>query len=338
MRPIKVAEFFSGYGSQSNALEAIGVPFEVVATSEIDVDAIIAYGAMRYDLNEEIDKTDEEIKEFLMSKNIGFDFKKNKSTIKKMKKDKLYKLYNATVLSNNLGDISLIKEIPKCDLFTYSFPCQDISTAGKQKGMIKGTRSGLLLEVERMLCNGFKPTILLMENVKNLVSKKFIPDFQKWCNKLEELGYKNYWKVLNAKDFGVPQNRERIIMISVFGDYTYNFPKEIKLNKMLLSILEKDVDEKYFVNTNKAKELLPKIDERQNIGLIPDRLGGMFDDENGIHQAGSVWNKYGISPTLDTCQGGYRQVCIVSDSQLYKLAGNSIVQQVLEEVFKNMFK
>ena len=109
----------------------------------------------------------------------------------------------------NLGDISKIdvKDIPDHDLFTYSFPCQDLSIAGKQKGMIRGvTRSGLLYECEKII-EHCRPKYLLMENVKNLVGKKFKVQFDEWLKFLEDLGYTNYWKVLNAKDYGVPQNR-----------------------------------------------------------------------------------------------------------------------------------
>ena len=113
---------------------------------------------------------------------------------------------------NNFGDISKINpnNLPDFDLFTYSFPCQDISMAGKQAGFDKdsGTRSSLLWECERIIRNK-KPTYLLMENVKALTFKKNIVGFNSWLKNLEDIGYKNYWKVLNAKDYGVPQNRER---------------------------------------------------------------------------------------------------------------------------------
>ena len=123
---------------------------------------------------------------------------------------------------NNLGDISLVdpNDVPDHDLFTYSFPCQDISVAGKGKGFEKGagTRSGLLWECEKVI-RAKKPKYLLMENVKNLVSKKFKPGFEEWLRALEELGYTNYWQVLNAKDYGIPQNRERVFCVSILGEH-----------------------------------------------------------------------------------------------------------------------
>ena len=132
----------------------------------------------------------------------------------------------------NLGDISKInvKDIPKHDLFTYSFPCQDLSVAGKQKGIVRGgTRSGLLYECEKII-EHCKPKYLLMENVKNLVGKKFKVQFDEWLAYLETLGYMNYWDVLNARDYDIPQNRERVFVVSILGEHKpYEFPKPIKL-------------------------------------------------------------------------------------------------------------
>ena len=135
--------------------------------------------------------------------------------------------------TNNLGDICKINpsDIPDHDLFTYSFPCQDLSVAGKQAGLGKGTRSGLLYECEKII-EAKKPKYLLLENVKNLVSKKFKPHFDEWLDYLESLGYTNYWKALNTKDYGVPQNRERVFVVSILGEHgPYEFTKHIKSNK-----------------------------------------------------------------------------------------------------------
>ena len=162
----------------------------------------------------------------------------------------------------NLGDISKIdvKNVPKHDLFTYSFPCQDLSIAGKQKGMIRGvTRSGLLYECERIIKH-CKPKYLLLENVKNLVGKKNKPQFDEWLKFLEDLGYTNYWKVLNAKDYGVPQNRERVFVVSILGEHEpYSFPLPIKLDKSIKDILEDEVEEKYYFKTDKAEKLISKV-------------------------------------------------------------------------------
>ena len=110
-----------------------------------------------------------------------------------------------------------------------------------------GTRSGMLWEVERILdeCNEINslPQVLLMENVPQVIGCNAISDFQEWRAKLESLGYSNYVEVLNAKDYGIPQNRERCFMVSILGDYNYNFPKKIPLEKKLKDLLEDNVDE-----------------------------------------------------------------------------------------------
>lgn len=154
----------------------------------------------------------------------------------------------------NLGDIREIAELPQADLWTYSFPCTDISLAGQTHGFTKGsgTQSSLLWEVERLLNvakdKGTLPKILVMENVKNIVSKTFMPLFQVWIDYLSQLGYKSFWHILNAKDYGVPQNRERVIMVSILnydGDFT--FPEPVPLTTTLQDLLEPTVDERYFL-------------------------------------------------------------------------------------------
>lgn len=138
-----------------------------------------------------------------------------------------------------------------CYIMTYSFPCTDLSTAGKMAGMEKGsgTRSGLLWEVERLLkeCNEL-PQVLLMENVPQVHGKKNKASFDKWCQFIESLGYKNYWKDLNAKDYGVPQSRNRCFMVSLLGDYSYEFPEPIELKLKLQDLLEDEIDEKYYIS------------------------------------------------------------------------------------------
>ncbi|MGL6174805.1 MAG: DNA (cytosine-5-)-methyltransferase, partial [Cellulosilyticaceae bacterium] len=266
MEKLRVFEAFAGYGSQSVALDNIGVPHEVVAISEIDADVTISYGAIRGDITKPVKLSDEEIKEWLMSRNVGWDFQKQKSSIPRMKKDKLHKLYNACLLSNNLGDVSKINptDIPDHDLFTYSFPCTDISVAGQMKGLEKGsgTRSGLLWECEKIIA-AKKPKYLLMENVKNLVGKKFKAEFDTWCDWLETQGYKNFYQVLNAKDYGVPQNRERVFMISILDENaTYEFPEKFPLELRLKDILEDVVDEKYYIDNEASNRLLKALEEK----------------------------------------------------------------------------
>lgn len=157
----------------------------------------------------------------------------------------------------NYGDISKVEKLDYADLWTYGFPCQDISLAGKQAGVVQGvTRSGLLYEVERLLRrakeDGELPKYLIMENVKNLVGKKFKNDFLAWCRTLEELGYKNEWQVLSAADYGVPQKRERVFCVSVRADLRqdFSFPEPVELDKRLADVLEplEEIDERYFLS------------------------------------------------------------------------------------------
>lgn len=158
--------------------------------------------------------------------------------------------------TNNLGDITKIDKIPQADLWTYSFPCTDISISGKMKGFDKesNTGSSLLWEVQRLLevakPNNELPRFLLMENVKNIVSKRFLPLFQEWIDYLSSLGYKSFYKILNAKDYGIPQNRERCFMLSI-RDYNgeFIFPKKEELKIKLGDLLENNVDEKYYLST-----------------------------------------------------------------------------------------
>lgn len=163
---------------------------------------------------------------------------------------------------NNYGDISKIDSdsLPDFDLFTYSFPCQDISMAGKQAGFDKdsGTRSSLLWECERIIRNK-KPKYLLMENVKALTFKKNIVGFNNWLKILEDIGYKNHWKVLNAKDYGVPQNRERVFCVSILGNKEYKFPEKQTLKIRLKDVLEEEVDEKYYLSNDRVKQLVKII-------------------------------------------------------------------------------
>lgn len=155
----------------------------------------------------------------------------------------------------NLGDISKIEKLPKADMWTYSFPCTDISLSGRMKGLEKGsgTHSSLLWEVQRLLevskANYELPKYLLLENVKNLISKKFKPYFDEWCRYLESLGYKNFYKVLNGKNYNVPQNRERIFLLSIRNcDEDYVFPNDIPLTTKLGDLLELNVADKYFLS------------------------------------------------------------------------------------------
>lgn len=264
-KPIRLISLFSGYDSQEFALKYLGVNYEHWKTCEWAVKSIQALKDAHYG-NDNTDYSADHSQEFIISRLFKWGISANynepmtKEQIKRLGEQKQRQIYNNIKATHNLVNIQQVSadrlEIIDRDkyyyLMTYSFPCQDLSKAGKGKGMAKdsGTRSGMLWEVERILdeCNGNLPQILLMENVPDVIGSKNIEHFAKWLEKLESLGYKCYWRVLNAKDYGVPQNRERCFMISLLGDYYYEFPQPIKLENRLKDLLEDSVDEKYYLS------------------------------------------------------------------------------------------
>lgn len=265
-KTLKVLESFSGVGTQRMALRDLDIDHEVVAIAEIDEFAIKSYAAI-HDGDKIIPKaTDDEMQAYLEKRNIPLD---DKGVRKVLRDNKLQEFYEACVKSSNLGDISKVKveDIPDHDLFTYSFPCQSISVGGKQRGLEKGsgTRSSLLWECQKVI-EGKKPKYLLMENVKNLVGKKFKPFFDEWLEYLSGLGYKNYWQVLNGKDCGVPQNRERVFVVSILGVHEpYQFPKPIKLDIRLKDILEENVDSNFYLTKDRIGQLTFKNSDISNV-------------------------------------------------------------------------
>lgn len=238
----------------------------------------------------------------------------------------------------NFGDIREIKSLPDADLWTYSFPCQDISVAGKGAGIKEGTRSGLLFEVERLLItaseNGNLPKYLLLENVKNLVSKKFKADFDRWLYFLSSLGYTNYWQILNAKDYGIPQNRERVFCVSIRGEHKpFQFPEKRELKLRLRDMIDAVVDEKYYlrestirsiVNSsfNSRRDSIRKGDDVAYTILARDFkgpqcvqvgevVGGKWDKMHDISRR--VYEPDGISPTVHCQQGGNTELKIAEN-------------------------
>ena len=223
--------------------------------------------------------------------------------------------------TRNYGDISKVERLDYADLWTYSFPCTDISLAGKQMGLTdetgKQTRSGLLFEVERLLRksveDGTQPKYLLLENVKNLVGKKFKPEFDKWLKTLDSLGYNNYWKVLNAKDYGVPQNRERVFVVSIRKDvYThgYTFPEPFKLERRLKDVLETNVDEKYYLKQELVDTFIKRLAKREVSNTIRCGGAGSIDQKHtwDLVVASTQKNAYkgstdGSSPCLTAAMG-----------------------------------
>ena len=223
--------------------------------------------------------------------------------------------------THNYGDISKIDRLDYTDLLIYSSPCVDFSLAGKQAGLIdtdgKQTRSGLLLEVGRLLMKmsdeKILPKYLLMENVKNLVGKKFKPAFDIWLKALEAIGYNNYWKVLNAKDYGVPQNRERVFVVSIRKDvdtHGYTFPEPFKLERRLKDVLETNVDEKYYLKQELVETFIKRLAKREVSNTIRCGGAGSIDQKHtwDLVVASTQKNAYkgstdGSSPCLTAAMG-----------------------------------
>lgn len=176
---------------------------------------------------------------------------------------KAYSLIHKIPESMNLGDITKIDEsiLPQVDLITYGFPCQDISLAGLQKGLFNTdgtkTRSGLFFDALRII-EHCKPQVAIAENVKNFTSEKFSEQFKLVLNSLSNAGYNNYWKVLNASDFEIPQKRERVFIVSIRKDIDtgiFQFPEAVPLQKCLGDLLEGDVPEKFYLSEDKVKKI-----------------------------------------------------------------------------------
>lgn len=261
-KTIRLIELFGGYGSQSLALKYLGIPFEHYKLSEWTIKSIQAYKELHFG-NDNTDYsaslTVNEIKEWLQGKiSSNYSTPLDKKQIARLSESETRTIYNNMQATHNLGSITAIKgkdlEITETDKFiyllTYSFPCQDLSSAGKRQGMGKdsGTRSGLLWEVERLLTETEElPQVLLMENVPEVIGSKNIKHFAKWVEFLDKLGYHSKWQCLNAKDFGIAQNRNRCYMVSILGDYFYEFPQGFKLKYRLKDFLDKKVDDKYYL-------------------------------------------------------------------------------------------
>ena len=259
---IRVFEAFAGYGSQRMALKNAQIPHEVVGISEIDGDVILSYAAIHEKLNNmmctNVDLCAEDMYRYLEKINVPLNYKSFENRARKLKGNFLTNMYLANKLSKNYGDIRIIDpaELPDFDLFTYSFPCQDISVAGYQSGLDKesGTRSSLLWECCKII-TAKKPKYLMMENVKNLVGRNHKANFEKFLDYLESIGYTNYWKILNARDYGVPQNRERVFCVSILDNSEkFTFPEPTELTVFMDDLLEKDVSDSFYLKNQFSED------------------------------------------------------------------------------------
>lgn len=297
-KPIRLIELFAGIGSQAMALRDLGANFEQYRVVEIDPFALKSYNAIHGTNFKPIDITQ------LHGDDLGIFDKKRYEYI-----------------------------------MTYSFPCQDLSKAGKQAGMSRGstTRSGLLWEVERILKElnetDSLPQVLLMENVPDVIGSKNIRDFNEWYAFLESIGYQSYYKLLNAKNYGVPQNRNRCFMISILGNYSYTFPRPIPLEKRLKDLLEAEVDERYYISDEIAYKFAIKSDisktirtsgrsslDRHSWDIV--QIGNCMPTKTRDNpNQGRVYATEGLSPTLSTTQGGNRQPMIIQNGHGFNKGG-----------------
>ena len=250
-KPVRLIELFAGIGSQAKAMKNLGVDFQHWFVCEFDKYAIQSYNAVH-----------------------GTNFTTSDVT-------------KITAKDLNVTDTEHFTY-----LLTYSVPCQDLSNAGKGRGMEKGsgTRSGLLWEVERLLneCDEL-PQVLLMENVPQVHSVKNKEHFDKWIEFLESKGYSNHWQDLNAKDYGIPQSRNRCYMVSILGDYSFEFPDSIPLDLRLGDILEQEVDEKYYLSD-------AAIQGRQDSSFRQYNLEKSLINGKDVHP--TILARYDGSPTL----------------------------------------
>ena len=217
------------------------------------------------------------------------------------------------------------------DLIMHGSPCQDFSIAGKQASGDEGsgTRSSLMYETIRIV-EKLKPKYVIWENVKNILSKKHRHNFESYISRIGDLGYKSYYQVLNAKDYGIPQNRERVFTISIRNDLnqTFDFPPKQELELRLKDLLETEVDEKYYLSEETVNKLFwhnerfkntgyifkPKTDENKIASCVTSKAGGRATDNfikcigtldiKGNDQIKRVYSKEGVSPTLTAMQGG----------------------------------
>ena len=326
IKMLNVLSLFSGIGAFEKALSNLNIPYNLLAYCEIDKYASKSYSAI-HGVSEEL----------------------------------------------NLQDVTKVDSLDildDVDFITYGFPCQDISNAGKQRGFTdeegNRTRSGLFFEALRII-EECQPKFAIAENVKALTSKKFTEEFKTVLESLEEAGYNNYWQVLNAKDYGVPQNRERVFIVSIRKDIDkgFTFPKPIPLELRLKDLLEDKVDEKYYLSEKMLEKLTYSM-EIKNMEYIGTYQYGKFDkfmqgksrfiENKRISDCLQTRQKEGVvlnnnsnirirklTPTeCYKLQGFTVEDCKkaseagVSNSQLYKQAGNSICVSVLEAIYKSL--
>lgn len=364
---------FAGMGCQNRGLENTGViDLDVQAIAEIDKDAILSYAAVNKELTKEMTAaydaypdTEKMIQE-LKDKNIGYDAKTGKpfdwDKIKKDGEDTIKKHWLASYLSRNLGDIRKIRSLPEADLWTISSPCQDISIAGKRKGFKEGTgtRSSLLWEQIRLLDTAVKegtsPKFLLFENVAQLVGKKYREDFSELLARLDELGYQSVWKVLDAKDCGIPQSRKRVFVVCARKDInmdTFTFPVPYRCDVKLDSILDPAAGRSIPLDADRLAAITAMFRESRGCPDMRhesiDTSGGepadMTDKKAVDGKKKATYTASRLTPEMSFQLMGLTaddarkcRALGVSDAQLCRLAGNGIVTNCIQLIGEHLYK
>ena len=314
MTKLKLFEAFAGIGAQAKSLKNIGVDFESVGVAEVDGDAIKSYAAVHADTSNVTIPSEEEMQAYMERLNIPLDKKGNRRILKDTELEAVYK---SSVAIKNVGDISKVTEFPEMDLFTYSFPCQSISFAGYGHGLDRGsgTRSSLLWECERVI-EQQKPKYLLMENVKALLSVKHKHNFDIWKEWLDDMGYNSYVMVLNAKHFGIPQNRERVFMVSIRKDVDtgYEIPVGREIDVKISDFVDYSVEAR--LSMDKQRDIV-----RRDAGLqqrIKNVLNGIEHEipKNKIDRLGQVYASF-RSTAVTNHESWYVQTLTTANQKVY---------------------
>lgn len=368
-RRLKVFEAFAGIGAQATALERLNIDFEVVGISDWFVDAIICYDAL-HNNNEQIVMPDrkEQIKqldEFQFSKDSVHPIK----SVSTLDVETLENLYRAHKRSKNFGSITQISghDMPDTDLLVYSFPCQDLSTGGNCAGMSKGsgTRSSLLWEIERVLTELRQekrlPKYLLLENVKTIKAESYRSDLNQWLNFLNSLGYNNdECMLLNALDFGVPQDRERAFIFSNLGEplNIANYIKKQPRNFQIGDFIKNDYNNPTYrneadvaqLNGTPSREVMWDINGKDiNRDLIVRTITCNMDRTHTsalfryTGPKGDTYRRLTIREAfllMGFTEAEYARTQYLGFSyrKMNKLIGNSIVVNVLQEIFRSILE
>jgi len=365
---LKVIELFAGIGSQTQALKNQKIDHEIIAISEWSINSIISYGEI-HTPGIDYNLTKEEILEELKDVTFSLDTKEPKD-ISKLKENRLKLLYKNHKNSKNLGSIKDIKgnQLPKHDLLTYSFPCQDISNQGKQRGLYEGKSSSLLWEVGRLLDEITElPKFLMMENVAAILNDKHKEGLDIWKKFLEDKGYHNYVLKLKSSEYDIPQNRTRVFMVSSLKELP-TLISDIENESVMTNLRIRDVIESDHKILPELLQYLPTNFKTYKFKTTNNNIQSLllegyttFASENKVYSLDS------IAPTI-TATGANNRVKILSDekeifllnslelwklmgfkkeqydlvkdkqteNELRKQAGNSIVVNVLEYIFKNI--